>query len=220
MKVIVPLRSKSWAELAPKLDQIDGRVDIVELWIDQLFMDLMRNPQLISQVTTTLQQLKKEHDLSILAVCKSAQEQGNFGGNPTQRIELLKAFLQLGGDIIDVDVKLNDKALVRSLPKAQAWISLHDFVGIPENLESLARDMKFLQPAVYKFAVHPNSEEELQNFIDFAEKFSAHFPAIFTTMGPFGQEGRERLKKYTYGAFYALNENEATASGQPTLADL
>ena len=220
MKVIVPIRSKSWAELAPKLDQIDHRVDIIELWIDQLFMDLMRNPQLIPIVTTTLQKLKSEYNLEVLAVCKSPQEKGSFGGTAGQRIELLKAFLQLGGDIVDVDVQINPKELIRSLPKDQLWLSLHDFTRVPENLESLARDMKFLQPAVYKFAVTPNSEAELSTFIKFAEKFSTNFPAIFTTMGPLGATGRQQLEKYTHGAFYALNKTETTASGQPTLASL
>lgn len=217
MKIIVPLRARTWAELEPKLDQITDQVDIIEIWLDQIFMDLMRQPQIIPEIARRLQQLKSDFGVNILAVCKSPQEQGNFGGTEAQRIEILKAFLQLGGDMVDVDVRLNHKDLIRQLPLDKTICSLHDFTGIPENLEALVRDMKTLGPAVYKFAVTPQNEDELNSFIEFAEQFSQKNTAIFTTMGEFGATGREQLKDITWGAFYALNEDEKTASGQPIL---
>ena len=217
MKIIVPLRARTWAELEPKLDQITDQVDIVEIWLDQIFMDLMRQPQIIPEVARRLQKLKSDHNLEVLAVCKSPQEQGQFGGTEAQRIEILQAFLQLGGDYVDVDVRLNHKELIRQLPLEKTWCSLHDFSGIPENLESLVRDMKTLKPAIYKFAVTPQGEAELNNFVEFSQQFSKQHDAIFTTMGPLGAEGRERLKDISWGGFYALNEDEKTASGQPVL---
>jgi len=217
MKIIVPLRARTWAELAPKLDQITDQVDMVEIWLDQIFMDLMRQPQIIPEVARRLQKLKLDHNLEVLAVCKSPQEQGHFGGTEIQRIEILQAFLQLGGDYVDVDIRLNHKDLIRQLPLDKTWCSLHDFTGIPENLESLVRDMKTLNPSIYKFAVTPQNEQQLDNFVAFSEQFSEKNQAIFTTMGPLGSVGRERLKDITWGSFYAFNEDEKTASGQPIL---
>jgi len=216
-KIIVPLRARTWNELVPKLDQLTEQVDIVEIWIDQLFMDFLRNPTILPQVATKMQKLKKDFNINTLAVCKSAAEGGQFGGNAGQRIELLQSFLQLSGDMVDVDLRHNHKDLIRKLPKEQRWVSLHDFEGVPEDLEHLARDMKLLQPQVYKFAVTPRDEAELASFIDFAKGFATDQTTIFTTMGPLGAEGRERLKGITWGAFYALNETERTATGQPTL---
>ena len=217
MKIIVPLRARTWSELEPKLDQITDQVDIIEIWLDQIFIDLMRQPQIIPEITRKLQQLKESFDIKVLAVCKSPQEQGHFGGTEAQRIEILQAFLQLGGDYVDVDIRLNHKDLIRQLPLDKTICSLHDFAGIPENLESLVRDMKTLSPTIYKFAVTPQNETELDNFVEFAQQFSQQHTAIFTTMGKFGAVGRERLKDITWGAFYALNEDEKTASGQPVL---
>ena len=39
-------------------------------------------------------------------------------------------------------------------------------------------------------------------------------------MGEHGAAGREALKPYTYGAFYALCPDKTTASGQPLLSEL
>lgn len=217
-KVIVPLRAKTWAELKLKLDQLTAKVDLVEIWLDQLFIDLMRQPHLIPEVASRLQNLKKSLNIDVLAVCKSPQEGGLFGGAPSQRIELLQAFLQLGGDWVDVDVRLNHKDLIRQLPLEKCWLSLHDFAGIPENFDSLVRDMKTLGPVIYKFAVTPQSEADLTQFIDFAAEFSPKHKAIFTTMGPLGEVGRQKLKPYSWGAFYALSENEKTADSQPILS--
>lgn len=219
-KVIVPLRARTWAELEPKLDQLTAEVDIVEIWIDQLFMEFLRNPILLPTVAQKMKALKSALDIEVLAVCKSPAEQGQFGGTPAQRIELLQAFLQLGGDLIDLDIQHNHTDLLRPLDKDRLWLSLHGFVGVPDNLEHLVRDMKLRQPAVYKFAVTPRDEAELDTFIEFAQNFSQDHNAIFTTMGELGAEGRERLKDITWGAFYALNENERTATGQPVITSL
>lgn len=216
-KIIVPLRAKTWAELQSKLDQLPEKTDLVEIWLDQLFVDLMRNPALIPEVASRLQNLKQSLGVEVLAVCKSPQEAGQFGGTPSQRIELLQAFLQLGGDWVDVDIRLNHKDLIRQLPLKKCWLSLHDFTGVPENFESLVREMKTLAPAVYKFAVTPQNEAELTQFVDFARDFGQKHTAIFTTMGPLGETGRTRLESHSWGAFYALSETEKTASGQLTI---
>jgi 3-dehydroquinate dehydratase type I len=219
MKTIVPLRARTWAELEPKLDQLTEQVDLVEIWLDQIFVDFLRNPALLPVVTTKLQKLKKDLDLEVLAVCKSPTEQGQFGGTATQRIELLKAFLQLGGDSVDIDIKLNHKDLIRQVSAEKLWLSLHDFAGVPADLEKWARDMKMINPAVYKFAVTPQSAAELESFINFAKSFDPSKKAIFTTMGALGETGRAQLKNITWAEFYALNEGESTASGQPLLID-
>jgi len=213
MKTIVPLRAKTWNELEEKLSQLTDQVDIVEVWIDQIFIEFLRNPALLPVVSQKLKQLPQE----VLAVCKSPEENGQFGGTAQQRIELLQAFLQLGGDFVDLDVRLNHKDLIRQIPPEKCWLSLHDFSGVPENLEHLVRDMKMIKPRVYKFAVTPQNETELEEFIAFAKDFSQDHQAIFTTMGDLGAEGREKLKALSWGGFYALNEDEKTASGQPVL---
>ena len=220
MKIIVPLKSKNWLELKSKLSKITAEVDIIEIWLDEIFMDFMRQPQLLNEVTTTLQKLKSDLDIQILAVCKSRVEHGKFGGNSTQRFEILTLFLKLGGDLVDFDISQNHKDLLRQIPNERLWCSLHDFTGVPTDLEAQARTMRTLNPAMYKFAVTPKSEAELADFIKFAENFTTQNPAIFTTMGEYGAIGREKLKKHTWGAFYALDESETTASGQPVLSDL
>lgn len=220
MKIIVPLKSKTWLELKSKLAKITAEVDIIEIWLDEIFVDFMRQPQVLDEVTTTLQQMKQSLGLEVLAVCKTRLENGKFGGNYQQRFEILSLFLKLGGDLVDFDVTQNPKETLRQIPSEKLWCSLHDFKGIPEDLEAQARTMRTIGPAMYKFAVTPQSELELEQFIQFAETFTAQNQAIFTTMGEYGVMGREKLKNITWGGFYALDESEVTASGQPTLSAL
>lgn len=219
MKIIVPLRPSSTAELEILLKQITSKVDIVEIWLDQLVQALMMNPGLIPQVQTLLQKTKTKHNVQYLGVCKTPAEQGSFAGNPAQRIQVLQHFLELGGDYVDLDVSQNPAQLISQIPSDKLWLSFHDFTWANQDIINLRyQAMQAFKPVLCKFAVTPENELDLQGFINFAKEFKGE--AIFTTMGALGGEGREQLKPYTWGAFYALSPEQTTASGQPSLADL
>lgn len=218
MKIIVPLRPRSTAELEILLPQLDKRVDIVEIWLDVLVQELMFAPGLVPVVQKLLEKTRKDFNVQFLGVCKMPTENGHFPGNKHQRIKVLQQFLQLGGDFVDLDIQENTDEYIELIPSEKLWLSCHDFKTIPKNLLSIKDRMKVFEPAVFKFAVTPEDASQLDKFIDFAKQDAD--TTIFTTMGERGINGREQLKPYTYGAFYALSPDATTASGQPSLADL
>jgi len=218
MKIIVPLRPKNVAELQTLLPQLDKRVDIVELWLDTLCQELITSPSLITQTKSLLDEYRQKLGVQYLGVCKTPAEQGKFGGSAAQRVQILQYFLQLGGDWIDLDVTQNSAELIATIQPDKLWLSYHDFKTLPNELESTLGTMRTYNPVVYKFAVTPQTEADLERFIKFAKDLAE--TAVFTTMGTFGSAGREQLKPYTWGAFYALSSEHVTATGQPQLGDL
>lgn len=219
MKIIVPLRPASVSELEMLLNQLDNRADIIEVWLDHLIQELMLAPNLVSHTQNLLQTAKQKYDVELLGVCKTPAEQGSFPGSSKQRVQALQQWLELGGDWVDLDVTQNEPELIVQMPKAQLWLSFHDFTWADPTIIKLRyQTMQKFDPTVYKFAVTPETEADLEHFLKFAE--SVDKPTIFTTMGPLGAQGREQLKDQTWGAFYALSPEHATASGQPSLADL
>lgn len=219
MKIIVPLRPRSVAELETLLNQLDERADIVELWLDQLIQELMLAPNLVGHTQQLLQTVKQNLKVELLGVCKTPAEKGSFPGTNQQRVQVLQQWLQLGGDWVDLDVTQNEPALITQIPQEKLWLSFHDFAWAePEIIKLRYETMQPFAPAVYKFAVTPQTHPQLDQFLDFAKTVKE--PAIFTTMGPLGSQGRAALVKNTWGSFYALNQEQTTASGQPTLQDL
>jgi|GEM_PF-1738389 len=219
MKIIVPLRPQSVQELTTLLEQITTQVDIVEIWLDGLVQELVMNPSRVAPLQQKLQTVKNTHQVEFLAVCKTPAEKGTFSGTPAQRIQVLQKWLQMGGDYVDIDVSQNDPSLITQLPNDKLWLSFHDFTWAnPEIIKLRHQAMQAFDPAIYKFAVTPETKTDLEAFVSFTKNFNK--PAIFTTMGKLGAEGREQLKPYTWGAFYALSPAHATASGQPSLQDL
>ncbi len=218
MKIIVPLRPRSTVDLERLLPQLDERVDIVEIWLDVLVQELMFAPGLVPVVQKLLEKTRVDFNVQFLGVCKMPSENGRFPGNKHQCIKVLQQFLQLGGNFVDLDVLQNSTEHIHLIPADKLWLSCHDFKTVPKNLPDVKDNMKTFKPAVFKFAVTPENASQLDEFITFAKQNSD--TTIFTTMGKFGINGREQLKSYTYGAFYALSPDTTTASGQPSLADL
>jgi 3-dehydroquinate dehydratase type I len=218
MKIIVPIKPRSVAELEILLRKIDKRVDIIEVCFDIIVQELMIAPGLINHVKSLMTRTKVEQEVQILGVCKTAAEKGAFPGNANQRVELLTEFLNLGGNFVDLDIKHNPAELIHKIDPDKLWLSFHDYQTVPSDLQEIKEAMEAFKPKLYKFAVTPQNQEQLDRFLSFAKTFTE--PAIFTTMGPLGLKGRAQLKENTWGAFYALAPEYATATGQPLLGDL
>lgn len=211
MKIIVPLRPSNFEDFSSDLQRVDGRADMVEIWLDWL-----------EDLEAFLKAFKvmDKSDYQFLAVCKSEEEKGSFEGTSMERAEILKSFLEAGGDYVDLDYTRNDSAAIEILPSEQLILSLHDFSGIPEVLDIESEAMTVYNPAVYKFAVTTDTDVELGVFLDFVSKLPETMPVILTTMGEQGTVGRNMLEPRTWGAFYALDKKSKTASGQLTLDSL
>lgn len=205
--LIVPLRFESAEKLRQLSAQVDGRAEILELWLDRY-----------EPSEEEIQALKNE-GYQLLGVCKTELEKGSFTGNPEARCEVLKRFLNHGGDLMDLDVMRNPGELINQFPSENLILSFHDFRGMPDGLEILAERMASFEPKIYKFAITANDETDLEQFSAFVQTWPDHKPAIFTTMGTLGREGREQIKELgkSWAQFVALSEEYKTAEGQRVL---
>ena len=208
-KIIVPLRAKSRTQLYQLMEKIDGRADIVELWLDHFRMS-----------TGMMEQLRKDFSgYQYLGVCKSKAHGGNFEGVIDRKVSMLQDFIAGGGDFVDLDITETPLGEVKKFPHEKLWLSFHDFKATPDNLEEIGAMMTFFDPYLTKFAVTLRSREDGERFMRFAEDFSRGHESIFTTMGSLGEEWRELFatRGVSWGAFYALDTHHRTASGQRVL---
>lgn len=210
MNIIVPVRPQSFESFERWVEKIDNRAHIIEVWLDQ-----------IQDLGVFLKKLKTQNPtrVPLLGVCKMPEEKGNFQGTEDERIAILKAFLEAGGTFTDLDIRRNQASNIKKINPEKLFLSFHDFETVPEDLDAIFEEMKGFKPAVYKFAVTPTSKAELHRFLTFAQKTNSD-NFIFTTMGKWGREGREKLESFSFAGFYALDSKSKTAQGQLCLDDL
>ncbi len=209
MYKIVPLHVETFEELESLLRQVDVRADGVEIWLDELSQIPLWEEYLAGKIIDWRKILGDKTWL--LGVCKS--------GDPAHRISVLKKFLQDGGDFIDLDIDQNTRAALREFPPEKLFLSFHDYENIPKNMNEILEQMKEVDPYVYKFAVTPHSEPEIEQFLDFINHFPEDQKAIFTTMGAIGSVGRIMIGHTgkNWAGFFALDAEHKTASGQLVL---
>ncbi len=222
MKIIVPLRPRSFEEFEQKYYQINSRANWIEIWLDHI-----TDPQLFLQQFIQFK-LQQSNNVKFLGVCKTIDEKGLFIKNKKQKLELLQNFLQSGGDAIDLDIKKNGQDIIKSIDPHKLFCSFHDFLTVPTNkeLQTIYKQMQIINPYVYKFAVTTNTKTELDRFINFSKNSNINKNTkkinIFTTMGKYGSEGRDLISSdnLSWASFFAINNASKTASGQKTLDDL
>ncbi len=214
MKIICPLRIKSFSEFQKKYQEIAGRADVIELWLN----DVEDLDNFLMEFFKWKKYTRPKEEF--LAVCKTLAEKGNFQGTSNERVKVLQKFLIAQGDLIDLDVTQNTDQDIKMIPSKVLILSFHDFEKVPENLDDIFLKMQKFNPAIFKFAVTTNSQAELDYFFEFFDNFPKDKKAIFTTMGTFGLTGRIQIGERSWGGFVALNKDEITASGQRTLDDL
>lgn len=230
MKKIVPIRPQSADELKNLVKKIGDKADIIEIWLDQSADELIQTVKQLKDLPPTNSQLP-----TFLAVCKTIEEKGIFTGSMTEKLVILKKFLAAGGDYVDVDIERFPTELIDQIPSGKLWLSWHDFVGVPENLEKIVHNMCAKKPFLIKLAVTCNTDKALERFVEYTKspsiplnkgevkgdlKIKMQKPkSIFTTMGQFGACGRQILREQnlTWGEFYALDAASKTAEGQPVL---
>ncbi|MDH3324797.1 MAG: type I 3-dehydroquinate dehydratase, partial [Candidatus Peregrinibacteria bacterium] len=190
--------------------KINSRADIIEIWLDQ-----------IENLDDFFESLKTYHSAPpLLATCKTPEEKGLFQGTETEKIEILKKFLNSGGNLVDLDITRNSIKNIQQIPNEKLILSFHDFNNLPTNLPKLQEKMCNINPKICKVAITANTKKDLTKFLNFIKTFPSDQPTIFTTMGKLGQKGRELIGEKSWGQFYALDKNSTTASGQKTLDNI
>ena len=206
MKIICPIRPKNFDDFLSLIKKIDNRANIVEIWLDQV--------KDVDIFLENFKKFKKQNTTSIkfLSVCKQPEENGRFKGSDIDRIKILNQFIDASGDFVDVDITRNSESEIKKITPENLILSFHDFEKMPKSLNDIFDKMKKHNPTIYKFAVTTETKDDLKDFLNFIEDFPKEEKAIFTTMGKYGQLGREEIGKNSWGQFFALDKDSVTAS--------
>ena len=217
MKICTPIQEKTQSVTLKKLKTLKGKVDLAEVWLDQI-KDL------------DLKSLIKKAPLPLVLVCKKPSEKGAFRGSDADLTAILQNSCKLGAKYVDIPLsglKIKDSGLrrvIRNKKHTKIIISHHDFKKTPSLSWMLktANEMKKRGADIVKIAVTARSLEDAFTVISLAQILqSEKIPHILIAMGKKGILTRI-ITPFLGGTimFAPLKTSKFTASGQLTVAEL
>ncbi len=195
------------------LEAVKGVEPLVELF--EVRIDLIGD---------SWQELVKQLKQPWIACNRSADEGGSWQGSEAKRREELLGAIELGADIIDIElVTGNLKEIVQLIKKkAKCLLSFHDFEGTPP----LGRMREIVQKELEAGADICKVVTTAQRFEDNLAvlQLISDFPktrVISFAMGPLGGASRILCPLVGGDFIYAsIEEGKESASGQITVRDL
>jgi 3-dehydroquinate dehydratase/shikimate dehydrogenase len=137
--VCATVTGRSSAELRARRDAVRG-ADLVEVRIDSV-----EDPDVDSAIAGRA--------LPVVVTCRRHDEGGWFRGSEQSRRGLLLSALERGADYVDLEWAHGFDDVVRGRQGRNIILSLHDFTGVPADLEARVSAMAALNPDVLKVAV-------------------------------------------------------------------
>ena len=189
---------------------VEPFIDLYEVRIDLIGNDWLE----------VIRKLKKPW----IACNRLTDEGGRWEGNETGRIaELLKA-IELGADIIDIELRTkNLDEVVRLIKKgAKCLLSFHDLAGTPpfDNLKRTIERQVAAGADICKVVTTASSFDDNLTVLQLITEFS-ELKIVSFAMGPLGSVSRVLCPlvggHFTYASIEAGRES---ASGQITVRDL
>ncbi|MGL5095310.1 MAG: type I 3-dehydroquinate dehydratase, partial [Planctomycetia bacterium] len=184
---------------------VDAGARLVELRLDFLQHD------------PKISEILRHRRVPLVATVRRKADGGRWAGSEEARLKLLRLLIAAGFDYVDLE---DDVA--GSIPRFGATkriVSMHDFEGMPADLEARHARMAALDADVVKMAVtahHPCVNFRLLQLVK-----NATVPTVAFGMGDLGFPSRILGAKYgspfTYAAF---NEERVVAPGLPTFEKL
>jgi len=170
------------------------------------------------------QELVKQLRKSWIACNRSADEGGRWKGSEARRIEELLKAINLGADIIDIELRTRNLKQVVGLIKkrAKCLLSFHELEGTPplDELKGIVKRQLEASADVCKVVTTAQKFEDnltvLQLIADFPQTKIVSF-----AMGPLGSVSRILCPLIGgYFTYASIEEGKESASGQVTIGDL
>lgn len=89
----------------------------------------------------------------VVVTCRAAWEGGAFRGPEEDRVRLLEAALAAGAEYVDIEWKALTPAFAAGRDRDRLVVSMHDFAGMPADLEARVADMRRTGAGTVKVAV-------------------------------------------------------------------
>ena len=198
-------RGRHKSLLAEWKEAAEAGADLVELRIDCLRSEPRLKPILADRPTPVLLTIRRSVD------------GGLWKGDEEKRQLLLREAILAGVDYIDLEADVAAK--IPRFGKTKRVVSLHDFKGVPADLEALARGMSKANADVVKVAATPRTLADALRLLRLVAE--APGPTVGIAMGPLGVFTRVLGAKYGAPFTYAgFNPDRTFAPGMISYSEL
>ena len=190
-------------QVEPLVDRLEVRIDLIgDGWQD----------------------LAKQLNQPWIACNRSAGEGGQWAGNEARRIEGLLEAMELGADIVDIELRTDnlDKIVKLVKRRTKCLLSFHDLRGTPplDELKKVVQRQLKAGADICKVVTTAQSVADSLNALQLISAFPGAKLVSFA-MGPLGTLSRVLCPlvggEFTYGSIEAGKES---APGQLTVSDL
>ena len=216
--ICFPIQARTLAELKKKIQQLEKKADIIEIWIDQLRENL---------ITSQIKKLVSSCSKPLLIVNKPKEEQGNWHGSESDRIKKIIPWIHEKSAYVDVNyrVKSTDLKKLRSAcsPKSsiQIILSYHNFESTPSllTLQKIYNEAAKKEPDLIKIVTFAQTPEDNKTIYELLLKNNhpQKIKLIAHTMGTLGKISRIIAPLLGSQIVYLSSSNKAqTAPGQLT----
>jgi 3-dehydroquinate dehydratase/shikimate dehydrogenase len=168
-----------------------------------------------------LKRILAERPTPVVVTVRRGTDGGLWRGNEDARLRLLREAIVMGVDYVDLEM---DAAKAIHRPKfgsTKRIISYHNFKGLPEDLDELAKQMGELDPDVIKIAANARNVSDAALVLDFVARSNQSTPTVGIAMGDMGVFTRILGAKYGAPFTYAgFNPDRTFAPGILSLSEL
>jgi 3-dehydroquinate dehydratase / shikimate dehydrogenase len=216
-RVCVPLVGAEVNDLVEKADAISRDNPFVEIRLDYLSRP--------GQAFPKLRQFTESHPhVTLIATCRRVSTGGKFRGPIAKELDLLRKAAEAGCQLLDIEFETASRVKASQIEKlrsrAAVVLSFHDFHGTSKLDETLEK-MSALPADFYKIASTARTLYDNIAVMNFLEKHRDRHALVALCMGEQGIISRVlAVRAGSVFTFGALSEQERTAPGQVTAADL
>jgi 3-dehydroquinate dehydratase / shikimate dehydrogenase len=216
-RLCLALQAPTPGELLQRAERAAREAQLLELRLDAL-----------KQPTAAIQPLREflhsTPQTLVIATCRKSTYGGGFKGSTDAEWAVLKHAAGAGCALIDLELqsaeRLSAHALADLRQQTNLIVSYHDHKTTPplhpilERMEAIAADL-------YKIVPTANTWRQNIELLRFLDAYTGATPLIAFCMGEAGLLSRVLCSRAGGAMTYAaLEGDEATAAGQPTLAEL
>jgi 3-dehydroquinate dehydratase/shikimate dehydrogenase len=168
---------------APTLAALRARRDAaVEADLVELRLDTVADPDVRGALAGRTR--------PVIVTCRPTWEGGMFRGGEDVRRRLLAEALEAGAEYVDIEWRAGAADLVARRDGRGIVLSMHDFEGIPADLEARVRAMLQTPAEVVKVAVHVDRLSDLGRLAAIGRSAGADRRLVIVAMGRAGWPSR------------------------------
>ena len=187
-------------------------IDMAELRLDMLCDPLAVDPGII----------KSKFELPLIITYRKKIDGGRYEGTESYRRDVLYSYAKVGFDFIDLELGSSFPEIEEASLKGGTRIirSYHNLKEVPDNLDTIIRELASRPGEIPKAAVYSGSSSETLKFFKVFEKIKDIRDKIILGMGEFGLPSRILYKQLGSMISFCSSSDNSGASGQLTPEDM